>query len=164
MEGMFANYVVVPADSPSPPEPFLGAGPSNETLRWTKAEAGTDSSGKDGPVPKVTLQGKVAVYRGFYPQRNPPTVRAAGKEVTLAFRSGTTATGDQATWKVINGNVQGVVLDESMDFELTLTGTAWREILAPAGATAMPVSVEIEMGGVRHQSTLAWTPPKSPDK
>jgi FtsP/CotA-like multicopper oxidase with cupredoxin domain len=164
MEGMFANYVVLPPEAPAPPEPFLGVGASRESLRWTKAETRSDSAGKNGPVPTVTLQGRVAVYRGFYPQRNPPTVKIAGKEVTLTFRSGTLATGDRASWRVLNGNAQGVVLDEAMDFELILTGPAWKEALAPAVPPKEPVTVEVTFGGVKHTGAVGSVRAIRPDQ
>jgi FtsP/CotA-like multicopper oxidase with cupredoxin domain len=163
MEGMFANYLVLPPDAPAPPAPFMGVGPTRESLQWTRAET-TGANGKESPAPRVTLTGKVAVYRGFYPQRNPPTVRAGGKEVTLAFHTSTVADGEQSQWRVLNANAQGVVLDEAMDFELTLTGAAWTETLAPAVPGKEPVTVEVEMGGVKHRGTLKVTPSGSQAK
>jgi hypothetical protein len=154
MEGMFANYVVHPADKPVPPDPFLGMGPAaQESLRWTKMTLGAE-----GKIPNVVLEGTVSVYRGFYPQRNPPTIKAGGKEVTLAFQGSTLATGDQARWQVRNANEQGVVLDESLNFELILTGDAWKEALIPKGAEKRPATVEVKLGSSVHKGTLPVMP------
>ncbi len=157
MEGMFANYVVLPADAEVPAQPFLGVAANRESLRWTATEA--------SPGTGVTLHGKVAAYRGFYPRKNPPTVRAGGREVTLAFQSAQAATGENAALKVLNTDPQGVVMDEMMEFELTLQGAEWADALLPKEPGKAPVSVEMELGGVKHKGTLpVSSPPKTEKK
>jgi hypothetical protein len=126
---------------------------AQESLRWTKMTIGAE-----GKIPNVVLEGTVSVYRGFYPQRNPPTIKAGGKEVTLAFQGSTLATGDQARWQVRNANEQGVVLDESLNFELILTGDAWKEALIPKGAEKRPATVEVKLGSSVHKGTLPVMP------
>jgi FtsP/CotA-like multicopper oxidase with cupredoxin domain len=154
MEGMFANYVVLPASASIPPDPFPGVASSVESLRWVNAETGMHTTDEGASVPSVTLKGKVAVYRGFFPQRNPPTIRAAGKEIAFAFRSRTTATGEFARWQVSNANAQGVVADEVMDFEVTLTGEEWRKALTSSGQNAKTIPIEVQIGGVVHKAGL----------
>jgi FtsP/CotA-like multicopper oxidase with cupredoxin domain len=161
MEGMFANCIVHPADKAAPPAAFLGMESARESLRWTRASL-TEAGGGADEV-KMTLQGTLAAYRGFYPQRNPPTIRAGGKQMVLEFKNDTTATADGARWHVINTNGQGVVLDETLEFELTLTGNAWREVLLPEGpAGAPPATIEVELGGVTHRGTLRNLLPQKP--
>jgi FtsP/CotA-like multicopper oxidase with cupredoxin domain len=160
MEGMFANFVVRPADAPAPPEPFLGMPAAKESLRWTNADLALDLDPQATTPATVKLRGEVAIYRGFFTIRNPPAIRIGTQRVALTSLSPNEATAAGTHWKTSSANAEGVVLAESLEFELTLDGTAWRDALTAAGlgsgtAANATIPIDLELGGVTHTATLA---------
>jgi len=153
MEGMFANFTVLPKTTPAPPVPFLAAAADRISLRWLSAEVKTD----DTPT-VATLRGVVSAYRGFFLRNTPPTVTLAGRTVTLKSTARDEARGDGMLWKAAGLSTPGVLLADSMDFTLTLEGPEWLSALdaacrsAASGAAEVPV--QIVLGNATHKSTL----------
>jgi FtsP/CotA-like multicopper oxidase with cupredoxin domain len=160
MGGMFANFTVHPAEEPAPPEPFLGRDTALETMRWTQAEVSLDFASQAAAPASVKLRGEVAIYQGFMARNNPPTIRVGGRTATLRFTQPSTASAEGIRWQVFGANEDGVLLAESMEFELSLEGDAWRETLASTGLRAdapatVDVPVEVVIGDITHRSSLA---------
>jgi len=159
MGGMFANFQVLPKTAPVPPHPFLGLPETAASLRWTKAEAALEFGPESTEPAKIALNGTVSIYRGFFPQRNTLAVSIGKRRVPLTFADALHATGEGVRFTVLGGNAQGVLLDETMNFELSLDGPAWREALAEAGLRSgesgpAEVPVEVELGDARHGAPI----------
>jgi hypothetical protein len=159
MGGMFANFIVKPKTEPAPPQPFLGVPEATVSLRWTKAEAELDFTPETTAPARVALEGTISIYRGFFPRRNPLSVSVGGRSVPLAFTDASHASGDGTQATVLGANEQGVLLDETMSFELTLEGAAWRDQFAAAGlragtSGATEIPVELDVAGTRHAARL----------
>jgi FtsP/CotA-like multicopper oxidase with cupredoxin domain len=159
MQGMFAHFIVRPADSPTPPEPFLGLESARTSLRWTQAELAVDFSAEAEAPATICLRGEARMYQGFFASRQPPTIRFAGRSVALHADGPQRAKGEGARWEVLNANGEGVVLDDELQFQLQLDGAAWREALRAAGwqqgkAGATDLPVEVQLGETRHAAAL----------
>lgn len=154
MEGMFANFTVLPKSAPAPPAPFLSAEAERASLRWVEAEVNLES---DPPV--ATLRGVVSAYRGYFLRNTPPVVTIAGRTATLKSVSPHEASADGAAWKAAGLTREGVLPAEAMEFTLTLTGSDWRETLARAGlrtgaGAPVEIPVTVTLGKSTHHAPL----------
>jgi hypothetical protein len=160
MEGMFANFTVLPKSGVAPSVPFLSAVKERASLRWLEAEVDTAA---DPPVAK--LRGVVSAYRGYFLRRTLPVVTVAGRTARLQFAPPDEARADGAVWKAIGLSPQGVLRADNMEFTLTLTGPAWRDALLAAGlpaaeapepakTPAVEIPVEVTLGNATHRAPL----------
>jgi len=154
MEGMFANFTVLPKTAPAPPSAFFSAASARQSLRWLTAEANFDAS-----PPVITLRGTVSAYRGYFLRNTPPSFTIAGRSVTLKSTAPDTAEAEGAVWKASPLSKEGVLMSEAMDFTLTLTGPEWREAFTAAGAgrgatAAVEAAAEVTLSGATHRAPL----------
>jgi hypothetical protein len=156
MEGMFANFAVLPKTAPAPPAPFFSAAAAKQSLRWTKADVEMESPDKPDGTFRAVLQGDVSIFRGYFPQRNPPAITIGAQTVNLKVTGPDTAAAEGAQWKIGGANAQGVVLKEDAGFALTLEGPVWREAFAGLAKTGQSgeISVTLELAGGKHTAVL----------
>lgn len=157
MEGMFTNFVVRPKDAEAPPDAFLGS-TTGASLQWTQAEINT-SPIADADL-HTELHGTMSIYTGFMPMRNPIKVHIGSRVVPLTFQDKANASGEGMHCEIVGVSDSGVLLGEAMQFKLSLNGTSWNGVLESAGlqrdkSDHVKIPLEIELGEVKHSSTLA---------
>ena len=167
--GMFARMVVYPASdaraSRVPTAAFFGLPQSVQTLRLSTAELAWST--KANPQGELYLEGQVTVPDPFPVARNGFTVAIGGKSVTLRPDGSGLCVAPEAILLVKNlspyGN--GNVLGGRLNFELTLKGAGWLEVLKQQGLWAEPgklakdaaVDVSLQVGEGRHRTEQVLT-------
>ncbi len=161
-KGMFARFTVHPAHTPSvsrePEVAFFGMPQSLSTLIILRAELmPADKANED----EINLIGQVTVPHPFPVARNAFTISIGKKSITLLPDSSGVCVIPEGVLLVKNASATGIVTGGTLNFELTLKGSAWMAELkrlkqVPSNASAaganLPLSLQV---GEAHHSTSA---------
>jgi hypothetical protein len=151
MEGMFAQFTVHPREGAALPGAFPGRHAPRQSLVWTAAAVTLEPADQFS----ITLRGRAGIFRGYFPQNQPPSLVHGGRETALAATGADTAAAEGVQWKIEGANAQGVVLENEAEFTLTLTGAAWRTAFAAAAAPGdSEVKLTLRLAGREHETAV----------
>lgn len=148
--GMFANFTIHPTNAPvsrDPAKAFFGMRAAEESLRLTRAQitgAGDDC--------RINLAGECTVYQAFSVFVDPLVLHVGDKKVTFKLdRQGKGALGTD-TFRVKNASEHGVVYGGALQFEATLTGKEWCNLVRAESTQRIPVRVDV--GNASHRASF----------
>ncbi|NQW99634.1 multicopper oxidase domain-containing protein [bacterium] len=160
MEGMYANYTVLPKDGRAPAgEPFYGMAAAVKSVDWQAA------AGELAPANfHLKLKCRVTSYANL-PLWNTRLGVAVGKLKAQTRLDKSGLGGDRgAKFKVLNGDPSGVVQSDRLEVEITLSGLEWAAVIQaqlkdPAGGslslgvwlddTVHPTQIPLKISGTK---------------
>jgi FtsP/CotA-like multicopper oxidase with cupredoxin domain len=147
-EGMFTRLTVHARDTVgvdrSPAQAFLGLPAAAQSVRVDRAEIAANA---------LQLEGAATVFEGFAIFNQ--TVRVTLGEKSVIFRPDAHGVAENAEgiFRIKNAGDTGVIRSGLLEFELTLTGPAWRAALP---ATDAPATLKLDLGKAHHVVTATF--------
>jgi FtsP/CotA-like multicopper oxidase with cupredoxin domain len=166
MEGMFARMMVHPKsstvsnriDEPS----FFGLPHDRESLRITSAEARINAPGQTNAC-ELNFRGVITVYDAFSVFAQPIRIQLGDKAVLLQPDRKGKAQTDGNRFEVKNASEYGVVYGGLMEFQATLSGAEWLDVLKkvdPAikspGKSELQIPVTVAIDNSKHTAVARF--------